>query len=675
MSQFFFHYPRLTSPKLSHVILFLQGGGGLLFTGYYIFQTLNIPPQYDFAEHAWNFPVPAANKILGFAVISEMATTIAVGIWSIIARKEGRRTTVFFVVVYALMIIAPTIANGLSRSGAISRQAFLGVYTVNMVAGSFALLILYINTTRDETHFISRITSVCLGAFLLLTFALAASLMGREETAYETIRIRDVRAVLQNPEEPGDALYAAQLSSDGTVSEIRNFSESAVDWSGTSPPADFPGPVFRKNTSGLPAVIAFRLNSSGGKIKEVGFPYNEYRTFLHNTVSRFVMVLAAALVVVLFGFRYFLSGALWVPLRRLLDGIRNVNAGDLSIQVPVRVMDEIGFLSDSFNHMVNSVSEARAVLARHAETLEAQVKERTSELTKLIESQNGDYFLTSLLLRPLGRSTAANSAVRIEMLTEQYKKFVFKDRTDEIGGDISTATTLLIGQTPCTVFLNADAMGKSIQGAGGAIVLGVLFGSLINRARITAQADMTPQRWIRSAFLELAQVFEIFDGSMLVSAVLGVIDESQGIAYLVNAEHPAPVLYRNERAQLLPMRSMQKRLGLPVDLGAPFSVHALRLQAGDVLIIGSDGKDDVVIQEADGDNNRVINSNERAFLSHVENAKAHLPTIQRWIKSTGRLSDDFSLLRVEFVHRTAGAPASPERTGEFLQTAKTEIGG
>ncbi len=40
----------------------------------------------------------------------------------------------------------------------------------------------------------------------------------------------------------------------------------------------------------------------------------------------------------------------------------------------------------------------------------------------------------------------------------------------------------------CTVFINGDAMGKSIQGAGGAIVLGVVFKSVVARTRIVKEA-------------------------------------------------------------------------------------------------------------------------------------------------------------------------------------------
>jgi nitrate/nitrite-specific signal transduction histidine kinase len=60
-------------------------------------------------------------------------------------------------------------------------------------------------------------------------------------------------------------------------------------------------------------------------------------------------------------------------LKEVLDGVQRVNAGDLNVEVPVEVKDELGFLSLNFNQMTHS-------LRQYSENMETLVAERTTEL-------------------------------------------------------------------------------------------------------------------------------------------------------------------------------------------------------------------------------------------------------------------------------------------------------
>ena len=53
-----------------------------------------------------------------------------------------------------------------------------------------------------------------------------------------------------------------------------------------------------------------------------------------------------------------------------------------------------------------------------------------------------------------------------------------------------------------TVFLNADAMGKSMQGAGGALVAGAVFNSIIERTMLSPTVqNQYPERWLKNSFV------------------------------------------------------------------------------------------------------------------------------------------------------------------------------
>lgn len=58
--------------------------------------------------------------------------------------------------------------------------------------------------------------------------------------------------------------------------------------------------------------------------------------------------------------------------------------------------------------------------------------------------QDGDYYLTSLLVKPLGGTKIESDEVKIEFLTKQKKEFSFKGKKGEIGGDLSIAHTIFL---------------------------------------------------------------------------------------------------------------------------------------------------------------------------------------------------------------------------------------
>lgn len=105
-------------------------------------------------------------------------------------------------------------------------------------------------------------------------------------------------------------------------------------------------------------------------------------------------------------------------------------------------------------------------------------------------------------------------------------------------------------------------MGKSIQGAGGALVLGAVFASLIQRTKLTRQIqEQYPEQWLKFSFVELQKVFESFEGYMMISMVLGIVNNRTGAAYFINAEHPDLVLLRHGQATFLQPVATYAKIG------------------------------------------------------------------------------------------------------------------
>lgn len=318
-------------------------------------------------------------------------------------------------------------------------------------------------------------------------------------------------------------------------------------------------------------------------------------------------------------------------------------------------------LANRFLKVHNEVEELNA-------TLEKKVEERTQELqaslvrvSDLKKQQDADYFLTSLLLKPLAANTSNSKSLQIEYLIKQKKTFEFRRWKSEIGGDINMAASISLKDRPYVVFVNADAMGKSMQGAGGALVLGAVFQSTIERMRWTKElSDVFPETWLHTTFLELHRIFESFEGSMLISMVIGLIDENSGLMYYINAEHPSIALYRGGEARFLDANILRK-LGTP-GIKGKLKIHCFQLEPGDTLVMGSDGRDDVILgRNPDGSN--IINENEQLFLDHVRETGADLKKILERVQGMGEIMDDLSLLKIEF--QPEGATHRPLDAGEI----------
>lgn len=370
---------------------------------------------------------------------------------------------------------------------------------------------------------------------------------------------------------------------------------------------------------------------------EIFLPIIELRTSM--------MVSSGVLFVLGIIIAFFISYTLSYPLQTLNEGAKQIGSGDFSHRILLKGKDEIGQLAIAFNQMSEKIQD----FTNH---LEQKVLERTEELNQsleqikaLKEAQDGDYYLTSLLIEPLSANNNYSTFVKTEFYIEQKKKFSFRSWESQIGGDICITDTLRLQNREYTVFLNADAMGKSIQGAGGALVLGVVFNANLIRSRLLSQSHFFPEIWLKERFLDLQNVFLSFDGTMYISVCMGLIDNETGMMYYINAEHPWTVLYRDGIASFLEEKIELYKIGTPGQEDK-FSVKTFLLKPGDVIITGSDGRDDVIIGTEE--NYDLINEDGEKFLSHVKKGKGEVKKIFEEIQKFGKLYDDISLLRISY---------------------------
>jgi len=294
--------------------------------------------------------------------------------------------------------------------------------------------------------------------------------------------------------------------------------------------------------------------------------------------------------------------------------------------------------------------KAREIEAAHVKLLKSEndLRQAFNEVTELKVQQDGDYFLTSLLINPLLRKEVQSNALAVDFYIDQKKKFIFKKRSAELGGDICIAREIVLRDKHYLAFTNGDAMGKSIQGAGGALVMAVLYNSYIDRTPLFASLyQKTPEAWLMEIYEELQRVFASFNGSMLISAILGLIDEETGAMYFFNAEHPWLIRYHNGKAVFVENELTMRKIG-SIETDTGITIRAMQLQYNEVIFLGSDGRDDVLVGIDAETGQRVINEDETRFLHCLEDADGELQRLVENVARDSELTDDFTLIRIEW---------------------------
>jgi two-component system NtrC family sensor kinase len=99
---------------------------------------------------------------------------------------------------------------------------------------------------------------------------------------------------------------------------------------------------------------------------------------------------------------FFITTGIIRPLREMVAATGKIAEGDLSLELSSTSRDEIGQLTESFNHMLVRLKQARGELEDYGRVLEQKVEERTQELRKM-----QDQLIQSEKLASMGQLAAS----------------------------------------------------------------------------------------------------------------------------------------------------------------------------------------------------------------------------------------------------------------------------
>ncbi|MDH3976287.1 MAG: HAMP domain-containing protein [Deltaproteobacteria bacterium] len=423
MVQFAYHFPKNLHHGESRIALYLCIGAAVAAYPYYIYKTLTTGPLYSFEAYAYVFlDRPEMGVIIGSEILWMLVVFFRKAVllsdyeysgflnrWSgparlparfiiaclRIARAKERDTKAIrrlIVIFFSPVILIAAII--LAYEGLLSWEIVAHILGTGFMVIAFIFIVVYINSSSEPSTFMVKLIGISLGALLIaISFGASIAIL-IEDNAYEKERLFEVREVMKNLAKkefthlPPSIAYILSVPLHKVSSPIKyetvyvrdpGFSDKRITYEGRKVkkqalPSGEREPVrqYRKLTP--LDVNDYYIHYDfpyDGKMYEVAFDYIPYRQVIGDTGVKLLYIIAGSVLFVIIVFPYFFSESLVKPLNVLLDGVKKVNNGDLKVVVPVKVEDEIGYLSTSFNAMVESIQDGREKLKG---ALEKQVK-------------------------------------------------------------------------------------------------------------------------------------------------------------------------------------------------------------------------------------------------------------------------------------------------------------
>ncbi len=462
----------------------------------FFYESYHAGKVFLFAGHYWDFDADKYSKLVASSMIVLLVTILIMGIWrTIINRGIERWAVLSMTLVLFTSFMLSGITNILSRDGLFDRGIHQLLLNTAYIIGSFIATIIYLNTTKDRSTFMSKILIVTVTTLLLMVQGFTYFSLQDQEKSFDLLLKSETHLSIKTDTYPADMKYMASYSlKDGIVSmkytkentlmsvnlseidqefyntliyekikridknkfkndleilfsdtdkyfagyktailefadkidhneknpvekilgyidsierpilftknkitEIpdKNFADqlkiflpgarskifnsvllSHVATIGTDKknlkneilkyltPMRKPGSrIYRKDSSDANHFVAImEADPVKNTVTEAGFPYLNYRIYVHETSKKYIILLLVMFSVIIIGFPFFFWGSLVKPIRNILSGLSEIRQGNLKIQIPIKVEDEFGYMSEQFNKMVRFMEESTATI-------------------------------------------------------------------------------------------------------------------------------------------------------------------------------------------------------------------------------------------------------------------------------------------------------------------------
>jgi signal transduction histidine kinase/class 3 adenylate cyclase len=248
------------------------------------------------------------------------------------------------------------------------------VLNIGLLVIFFFFVMTFLNYSPENSTFMNKLILSALVAVLGVMSAVSNIILPFYGDSFDSQRILDVEHVAE-AELVNEELHADDLPANLVFASVYQPTVGSIGkMLYTSPEADR-NIIWEKlleaelqNVDSTAARLRVGLNSAdnlriysreyNGARYILGWQAADRLRYIHNEGGAALAgLMLTATLMILTLFPLFFTNSLVRPLESLLMGVGEVNRGRRDVQIPVANADEIGFLTESFNHMVDSLRE------------------------------------------------------------------------------------------------------------------------------------------------------------------------------------------------------------------------------------------------------------------------------------------------------------------------------
>ena len=306
-----------------------------------------------------------------------------------------------------------------------------------------------------------------------------------------------------------------------------------------------------------------------GVLYEAGFSYRTYRAYLHPFSIKLITMLASILVIIIIFFRFFFLGSLVNPLRNLLNGLDQVRQGNLDIQIPVKVDDEIGTLTKNFNRMAAAIKTAKEKIDDYTNNLEKMVSDRTAKLEKAMDALWGEMQIAKKIQTVLLPKSP---------LISGYEIAAHMAPADEVGGDYYD----VINAAGRDWLVIGDVSGHGVP--AGLIMMMV---QTAIHVTLSQHPDLPPAELLTVINRTIADnIRQLAEDKYMTITVLAMHREGR---FSFAGLHQDIMIYRSAQRAVEVVETNGMWIGLVDDISGLVYDESFSLGIGDTLLLFTDG--------------------------------------------------------------------------------------
>ena len=436
LSQFAYSFPKYEQSKEARNVLIVMSGLTLLAFVYCVIFDLRFlffwSPDLDVSDAYYLLlPIGTAVVILIFLrrgvyysrlTASEMMPSREAGVWQHLLYPQGKYARALRNMALALSL---AFLPGLQTIVQWPDPYGFVLSNIGSLLAITILALVYFGYAPESSSFMSKLVGITLATVLLLFSVIGSIALYRTEAQYDLGKMSSLQVAVEEivrtggltadlpqvvyaaswtAEKPDDAgayrlLYArpdaaapelSQLLEDNGAGYVEMWGYPLTfltpqlanhEWQHVSRYETYPVGSNQEDYEGY----IFVANETA---YEIGFSVLAMEDSMSQHVVWWMGMIVISSALVLLVFPLFFHRALVAPLENLMAGVGWLNEGEMETAVPVQYNDEIGYLTRSFNNLMETLKQSQnqqtmlfAQLQSAYEELEARITDRTQELS------------------------------------------------------------------------------------------------------------------------------------------------------------------------------------------------------------------------------------------------------------------------------------------------------